>query len=119
MRHAVVRVSFRELLVQRDQWHTSWGPKKLIFLIREIDDATMTAAPVESCQSVARRSPWARLGSELDVGNRLRRMRERFHRWIPMRTGAQLPTCLHHNRPEVTIWIVALRPAKQYEQSSD
>jgi len=51
------------------------GGENLIFLIREIDDATMTAAPVESCQSVARRSPWARLGSELDVGNRLRRMR--------------------------------------------
>ena len=38
-------------MVQRDQWDTSWGPKKLIFLIREIDDAAMAArAPMESCQ---------------------------------------------------------------------
>ena len=28
------------------------GAEKLIFLIRDIDDATMAAASVESCQSV-------------------------------------------------------------------
>jgi hypothetical protein len=28
-RHAAVRVSFSSLLVQRDQWDTYWGPKKL------------------------------------------------------------------------------------------
>ena len=39
----------------------------------------------------------------LDMCKRLRRMRERFHRWIPMRTGAQLPTCLHHDPPK--FWI--------------
>ena len=39
MRHAAVRVSFRKLLVKRDQWDTSWGAKKIIFLIRDIDDA--------------------------------------------------------------------------------
>ena len=39
-------------MVQRDQWDMYWGPKKLIFLIREIDDATMTGASVESCQFV-------------------------------------------------------------------
>ena len=27
-------------MVQRDQWDTYWGPKKIIFLIRDIDDAT-------------------------------------------------------------------------------
>ena len=62
MRHAVVRVSFRSLLVQRYQWDTSWGPKKLIFLIREIDDPTRAAAPVEFCQFVVLRSPRGRLG---------------------------------------------------------
>ena len=56
------------------------GAEKLIFLIRDIDDLTMTAAPVEFCQSVVLRSPWGQLGSVVDVGNRLRRMRGRFHR---------------------------------------
>ena len=69
-------------MVQRDQWDTYWGPKKLIFLIRGADEATMAGAPVESCQSVALRSPLGRLGSELDMGSHLRRMRGRFHRWI-------------------------------------
>ena len=49
-------------MVQRDQWDTSWGAKKLIFLIRAIDDATMAAAPVEFCQFVVLRSPRGRLG---------------------------------------------------------
>jgi len=39
-------------MVQSDQWNTSWGPKKLIFLIREIDDAAMAGASVESCRFV-------------------------------------------------------------------
>ena len=90
-------------MIQRDQWDTYCGAKKLIFLIRDIDDATMTAAPVESCRFVVLRSPRGRVGSELDMGSRLRRMRERFHRWIPMRTGAQLPTCLHHDPPKFSI----------------
>ena len=42
---------------------TYWGPKKLIFLIRDIDDATMAAAPAESCRFVVLRSPRGRLGS--------------------------------------------------------
>ena len=29
--HAAVRVPFRSLLVQRDQWDTYWGPKNEIF----------------------------------------------------------------------------------------
>ena len=48
-----------------------WGPKKIIFLIRDIDDLTMAAAPVEFCQFVVLRSPRGRLGSVQDVGNRL------------------------------------------------
>ena len=56
------------------------GAKKLIFLIRDIDDAAMAAAPVESCQFVVLRSPRDRLGSSRDMCNRLRRMRGRFHR---------------------------------------
>ena len=55
-----------------------WGPKKIIFLIRDIDDAAMAAAPVEISQFVARRSPGGRIGSELDVRNRLHRVRRRF-----------------------------------------
>ena len=79
---AAVRVSFRSLMVQREQWDTSWGPKKLIFLLREIDDRAMTAAPAESCQFVAPRSPRSRLGSVLDVRKRLHRTRGGFHRCI-------------------------------------
>ena len=55
------------------------GPKKYNSGCRGDDDATMAAAPVESCQFVARRSSWARLGSLLDVGNRLPRMRGHSH----------------------------------------
>ena len=73
-------------MVQRDQWDTYWGPKKLTFLIREIDDATMAAVSVETCQFVVLRTPRGRLGSVLDMGNRLRRMRGRFHRDIHMAT---------------------------------
>ena len=28
-------------MVQRDQWDTYWGPKKIYLLVRDIDDATM------------------------------------------------------------------------------
>ena len=42
----------------------------------------MAAAPVESCQSLPKRSPWGRLGSVLYTRKRLRRMRRRFnHFW--------------------------------------
>ena len=87
--HAAVQVSFGSLLVQRDQWDTYWGAKKIFFLIREIDDATMAGASVESCRFVVLRSPGGRIGSVLDVRNRLRRMRGRFHRrQIHISTGA-------------------------------
>ena len=47
-------------MVQKEQWYTSWGPKKLIFLIRDTDDAAMAAASVESCRFVVLRSPGSR-----------------------------------------------------------
>ena len=67
-------------MVQSEQWDTYWGPKKLIFLIRDIDDATMAGASVESCQFVVPALSWSRLGSVLDVRNRLHRTRGRIHR---------------------------------------
>ena len=79
-RHAAVCVSFGSLMVHRQQWDTSWGAKKFNFLIRDIDDATMAAASMESCRFVVLRSPRGHLGSELDMGSRLRRMRGRFDR---------------------------------------
>ena len=78
MRHAVVRVSFRELLVQRDQWDTYWGAKKIFFLIRDIDDAAMAGASVESCRWAAQKPSGSRFGSVLHMCNRLRRLRRRF-----------------------------------------
>ena len=55
-----VWVSFRSLIVQRDQLDTYWGAKKILFLIRDIDGRAMAAAPVESCQD---RGPEVSLGS--------------------------------------------------------
>ena len=83
-------------MVQRDQWDTYWGPKKLIFLIRDIDDATRAGASMESCRFVVLRSPRGRLGSELDMGCRLRRVRERFDQWIQIKTGPQQYADLSH-----------------------
>ena len=75
-------------MVQRDQWDTYWGPKKIIFLIRDIDDATRAGASAESCQFVILWPLWGRIGSVLDVGKRLRRMRGRFPLEI------HLPRCI-------------------------
>ena len=60
-------------------------------------------APVESCQFVARRSPWGRLGSVLDVGSRLHRVRGGFHRWIQISTGPQQCAETYHDPPK--FWI--------------
>jgi hypothetical protein len=87
-RHAAVRASFRSFMVQRDQWDTSWGPKKIIFLIRDIDGPTMTAASMESCRFVVLWSQGGSLGSVVDMCNRLRRMRGRFPLEI------HLPRCI-------------------------
>ena len=58
------------------------GGKQEFFLIREIDDATVAGASVETCQFVVLRSPWGRLGSLLDVRKLLHRTRGGFHRCI-------------------------------------
>ena len=80
-RHAAVCVSFGSLMVHRQQWDTYWGAKKFNFLIRDIDDATMAGASVETYRFVVLRSPRGRLGSVLDVRNRLRRMRGCFRQY--------------------------------------
>ena len=67
-------------MVQREQWDTYWGPKKIIVLIREIDGPATTGASVESCRFVVLRSPRGRLGSGVGMCNRLRRVRGRFPR---------------------------------------
>ena len=72
-------VPFGSLLVQRDQWNTHWGAKNVYYLIRDSDDATMAAAPVESCRFVVpevSRRP-LRVGNYIGC-NRLRRLRRRF-----------------------------------------
>ena len=69
-------------MVQRDQWDTSWRPRKLIFLIREIDDAAMAGASVDSCRFVVPRSLGGRAGSVQYMCNRLRRLRRRFQHKI-------------------------------------
>ena len=63
-----------------------------IFLIRDIDDATiMAGASAESCRFVVLRSPRGRLGSVLDMRNRLRRMRGGFQRrYISVQVLSQL-----------------------------
>ena len=75
---------------KRSMGHVLGAEKIDFFNSRYIDDDTRAGASVESCQSVALRSPWDRLGSVLDLCNRLRRMRGRFDRWIHISTGPQL-----------------------------
>ena len=56
------------------------GAEKGNFLIRgrRRHPWSMAAAPVESCQSLPKRSPWGRLGSVLYTCKRLHRTRRRF-----------------------------------------
>ena len=63
----------------------------------------MTAASMESCRFVVLRSPRGRLGSELDMGCRLRRVRERFDQWIQIKTGPQQCAELYHDPPKFSI----------------
>ena len=62
-------------MIQRDQWDKYWGVKKIFFLIRDTDDATMAGASAESCRFVVLRSLGGRSESIRDMFNRLRRMR--------------------------------------------
>jgi hypothetical protein len=79
------------------------GREKVIFLIRDIDDATRAAAPVESCRFVALRSPGGRIGSVLDVCKRRYRMRGRFDRWVHISTGPQHCAETYHDPPKFSI----------------
>ena len=73
------------------------GAEKINFFnSRYIDDATRAGASMESCRFVVLRSPRGRLGSELDMGCRLRRVRERFDQWIQIKTGPQQCAELYH-----------------------
>ena len=76
-------------MVRRDQWGAYWGAKKIIFLIRDIDDATRAGASMETCQFVVLRSLGGRLWSVLDVRKRRRRMRWRLHRCIHIKQLSQ------------------------------
>ena len=76
------------------------GAEKIIFLIRDIDDAARAGASMESCRFVVLRSPRGHLGSELDMGSRLRRMRGRFDQWIQIKTGPQQCADQHHDPPK-------------------
>ena len=67
------------------------------------DDATMAGASVESCRFVVPEVSWGRLGSEIDMGSRLRRMRGRFHRWIQISTGPKQCADNYHDPPK--FWI--------------
>ena len=58
---------------------------------------------MESCRFVVLRSPRGRLGSELDMGSRLRRMRGRFDQWIQIKTGPQQCADLSHDPPKFSI----------------
>ena len=58
--------------------HLLGGEKNNFFTIRDIDDATMAGASVESCRFVVLRSLRGRLGSIKYMCNRLRRLRRRF-----------------------------------------
>ena len=57
----------------------------------------MAGASVESCRFVVPEVSWGRLGSEIDMGSRLRRMRGRFDQWIHIKTGPQQCADLCHD----------------------
>ena len=63
----------------------------------------MAGASMATCRFVAPRSPWSRLGSELDMVSRLQRMRGRFHRWMQIKTGPQQFEDNCHDPPK--FWI--------------
>ena len=100
-------------MVQRDQWDTYWGPKKISFLIRDIDGPAMTAASVESCRCGARRSPRGRLGSVLYTFKRLRRMRRRFKHFWPIshnwRAARPSDLAYRHTRNHIYLYIHVYR----------
>ncbi len=103
MRHAAVRVSFRKLLVQRDQWDTSWGAKKIIFLIRDIDDAA-NGGRVDGILSI--RGPEVSRSS-LGVGSRHVQSPTPYARALPSvhtyKQGPLRSSALDHDLPKISI----------------
>ena len=63
----------------------------------------MTAASMATCRFVAPRSPWSRLGSELDMVSRLQRMRGRFDQWTQIETGPQQCADNYYDPPKFSI----------------
>ena len=61
------------------------------------------AQVVKSCPFAALGSPGGRIGSVLDVGKRLRRMYQCFHRWIQISTGPQQCADNYHDPPKFSI----------------
>ena len=72
----------------------------------------MAAASVESCRFVVLRSPRRRLGSVVDMCNRLRRMRGRFYQWIQIKTGPQQCADNCHDPPN--FWIQSSLGSSKY-----
>ena len=62
----------------------------------------MAGASVEACRFVVLRSPGGRLGSILDVCNRLHRAHG-FHQWIQIKTGPQQCALLQYK--SLKFWI--------------
>ena len=79
------------------------GAKKINFFNREIDDAAMAGASMETCQFVVLKSLGDRFWMLLDVRKRRRRVRGRFHRWIHISTGAWQCADNYHDPPK--FWI--------------
>ena len=61
------------------------------------------AQVVKSCPFAALGSPGGRIGSVLDVGKRLRRMYQCFHRWMQISAGPQQCADNYHDPPN--FWI--------------
>ena len=70
---------------------------------RRVDCPAVVAASMETCRFVALRSPWGRFGSDIDMGNRLPRVRGRSHRWIHISTGPQPEIGLEHKSDNFSI----------------
>ena len=70
---------------------------------RRVDCPAVVAASMETCRFVALRSPWGRFGSDIDMGNRLPRVRGRSHRWIHISTGPQPDIGLEHKSDNFSI----------------
>ena len=89
-----------------------WGHISMDFFLRATSEPPARASDspcsgaaqvVKSCPFAALGSPGGRIGSVLDVGKRLRRMYQCFHRWIQISTGPQQCADLSHDPPKFSI----------------